>query len=1150
MNKLKNIILAILAFVLSIGVFGAIGSSAAKNSVFADETELDLNALTSFKMVNGASVYVSKTDENKTGIRFKATISSDEYNALTAKGAQFGFIIMPADYVSDPSYELTVENLFGMNSVYCFETAGHSDDCTKKHISQTLEPIITDVEGGKEISASLVGILTNNISRSFVGLAYVRIVDDTHPSVDGEIYYSYALASFEGGRMEENARSMLYIAQVAVENGEDNSDLLIANYFAPLAERNLKIKYYAFFRLFSPDGSQWITDVEPQIFTTPFSGTGLTEITAPDYNGTDERFLNATKQNPDVKYVIYNELRTTIDVIYYQNKTENPQKALTAEDINCYETPIVSINSAEDVTYLYSDSENGEYKALSEINGGKLTAGKWFVKAVIAETSYYLETTTEPVAFTVSHKLNGYRAAEAEDVPVCVCGADIADSETFKTKVTEPRQDVVLSSTDAIGISLGGVSEYDNVKSITCGGVSLGNTIGNLDVSGLSNVAHGETNIMVKVEKDGYEHVVTVPVTLITDIITDRDVLLHSIQCHSGNKTALAGEGKYYVLGDDIEVGNVNSHTFGGATYTSTYSYDINAQIGFAGTLDGRGHSLNGVISDGTSGIFGFVNGATIKNLNISFDSYKGSCIFGYYVISANVSDVNIMINTPIDNTSSEDVGLLAHNQAKECKFTNLVIHAEGSSLRQLTSKGWLGYYCTYTDCVIYAKDYKNSAATATNLPGGLTFTSTEAVKNAYVELSSDTFDITLPESFNGYTVESVSINETLVLSSLTELSTDCVSSFALGAETPVVITLKNDVVSFKVKTNVVVVTKVITAWNELLYFVGYRSGLGADFRKGDYYVLGNDIVGGNPENGFIYDDTSYGATETAFDASYNSPYNADYALVGGFAGTLDGAGYTISNIDVTYFSIFGTINGGTVKNLNMEVTMWSWGNAGVFGGAGDIYDATIENVSVKISKDSVVNRGIISKNHMGKCVINNLTIHAEGLDLQYLLSNSPTGANTSASNGNRNIYSNIKVYANDYTYCASTSGGVTWANEGWLYFYKDRQEIVLDGDTVSVALPTALANSGYYCYRVKLNGKEITSGTIEGHTASYGGTAYNAIDMSALSVEQIKAAIGTTYGDYNIEFTISEDSSPNAGYVGWVIPVKFVAPSSDTAAE
>ncbi len=1122
MNKIKSITLAILAFVLSIGVFGAISLNTAKNSVFADETEIDLNALTSFEMVNGASVYVSATDENKTGIKFKATISNDEYDALTKKNAQFGFIIMPADYVSDPSYELTVENLFGGNSVYCFEGAGHSDDCTKKHISQTLDPIITDVEGGKEISASLVGILTNNISRAFVGLAYVRVVDESLPSIEGEDRYAYALASFEGGRMGENTRSMLYIAQVAVENGDDMSDFLIENYFAPLAERNLKIKYYAFFHLYSADGKNLITNTEAEIFSTPFSGTGLTKVKAPDYNGSDERFLNATKQNPDVEYVVYNELRTTIEVKYYQNKTENPQKGLTAEDIYCYEDPVVSADAAASsditVTYLYNDSENGEFKALSEINGGKLTAGTWFVKAVLGETSSYLETTTDPVSFTVSHKLSDYFVGEEEDTPVCLCGATMPDMDTFKTKVTEPRQDIILSSAEAIGISLGGVSEYDSVYSITCGGASLGKNISDLNVSELSDVIHGETNIVVEVLTDNFIHKVTVPVTLITDVITDRDVLLHTVQCHSGNKTAKTGEGKYYILGADIELGNVNSHTFGGETYTSTYSYDIDAQIGFAGTLDGRGHSLNGVVSNGTSGIFGFVNGATVKNLNISFDSYKGSCIFGYYVVSANVSDVNIMINTPIDNTSSEDVGLLAHNQAKECTFKNLVIHAEGSSLRQLTSKGWLGLNCTYTDCVIYAKEYINSAATATNLPSGLTFTATDAVKNAYVELSKETFDITLPQSFSGYTVEGVSINGTDFGTSLIGIKTEACSSFTLGEEYPLVITLKNDAVSFKVKTNVIVVTKVITEWNEFLHNVQYHTGnAGALVGENEYYVLGNDIVGGGVW-GHTIDGTAYNVTTNTDDL--DNFY--------GFAGTLDGAGYTISNVTINAVGLFGSLYKATIKNLNVDIRDWVSDGSAIF--AYWMYQTSVENVTVNIQNASgdLSQKGILADNQAKNCTFTNFTLNAKGIKLGKIGSAGYWG-------GYSTTYKNCKIYAADYT---NLGGDRTGGIEGFT-FYMDTQDIVLAGDTVSIKVPTGIDS---VVHRIRINGVVLEAPESDNSTVS-GGITYYAHDLSSVSVADIKAAIGDKYGYYEVQFLVN-------GCYEYLIPVNFVVPSGDIDAE
>lgn len=168
-----------------------------------------------FVMIEGASVRITKDDIN--GLRFGAEMSAKTYESLKAQNAEFGMVIVPRDYITE-GYELTAANLFGANAKYsATATAGAGQTVRKMLLLQDLTPSDSNKDGKYEVCGAITDILTNNLTREFVGLAYVKLGTQ------------YTMASYYADDIENNARSIYYVSQKAIE-GEDNASAIQEKY--------------------------------------------------------------------------------------------------------------------------------------------------------------------------------------------------------------------------------------------------------------------------------------------------------------------------------------------------------------------------------------------------------------------------------------------------------------------------------------------------------------------------------------------------------------------------------------------------------------------------------------------------------------------------------------------------------------------------------------------------------------------------------------------------------------------------------------------------------------------------------------------------------------------------------------------------------
>ena len=125
------------------------------------------------------------------------------------------------------------------------------------------------------------------------------------------------------------------------------------------------------------------------------------------------------------------------------------------------------------------------------------------------------------------------------------------------------------------------------------------------------------------------------------------------------------------------------------------------------------------------------------------------------------------------------------------------------------------------------------------------------------------------------------------------------------------------------------------------------------------YYILANDIEGnGLPYNvlsetvSYMFADPHKLGAKAQSAGKATKFYEAGHLHTGGLTGTFDGNGHTIKNIVISEYGLFGMVNGGTIKNVNIENASFvgRYGQMQTALGA-SLYNATLENVNISTQK-------------------------------------------------------------------------------------------------------------------------------------------------------------------------------------------------------
>ena len=343
--KKKNTLIALLALAFVSSAAIAVSGVSAK----ANEVTFDTVDFTSFSMEEGAYI---RTEGN--GLKFTAVMSQDTYDALEGLEAvsgvsvSYGMVIVPYDMVKDTvNYgELTEDNLFTAEGNYA-------------DVDLTIMEADTLVD--LTINGSIVGIQNANITREFVGRAFVKYTDGTTTK--------YEMASYYDGDIKNNAFSMTYIAQKAEEAGQLDdvtSEALYDNYFSKI--QDVEFGYTVKYHKIAADGSE---TVESEVKWGELGAEVTAAAKVIDGYKYQEGYAGEVNSG-----VIYANGKTTLDIYYAKvftlsgsvSKIENTVGDLTA-------------------TTLTFTGDKGEYTAEVAADGSyeiEVPAGEYDVKATHA----------------------------------------------------------------------------------------------------------------------------------------------------------------------------------------------------------------------------------------------------------------------------------------------------------------------------------------------------------------------------------------------------------------------------------------------------------------------------------------------------------------------------------------------------------------------------------------------------------------------------------------------------------------------------------------------------------------------------------------------------------------------------------------------
>ena len=376
----------------------------------------------------------------------------------------------------------------------------------------------------------------------------------------------------------------------------------------------------------------------------------------------------------------------------------------------------------------------------------------------------------------------------------------------------------------------------------------------------------------------------------------------------------------------------------------------------YAGTFDGQEHTVTlGINNDiqGT-GLFGVINGATIKNLIIDGNIEASKKWIGGIggLTYGNCTVENVVVKAAIKFTGSGDAtlgGLFGDMEAasnvKNCAFYGSVNAPNGQNVRGLAS--WCSGGVQFTNCIIApteviaasSSDFANGSYTNTNCIKVSATDARFATGELCYSMNGDQSSINWYQNLSGSNVDALPVP----FSSHSQV-------YANGA-------LNCDGTS---------------AGGDLVYSNSSTSTIPphTDNGNGRCTVCGNLIPDhlATDSEGF-YEITD--ASDLKWFADYVQEVNQsakgkltadiDYTaypqgFIGTsskkFAGTFDGQGYTISLAlvsDAKIRGLFAFINGATIKNLFVDgsITSASYNNIGGLGGQADGTN-TIENVVVK----------------------------------------------------------------------------------------------------------------------------------------------------------------------------------------------------------
>ena len=457
--------------------------------------------------------------------------------------------------------------------------------------------------------------------------------------------------------------------------------------------------------------------------------------------------------------------------------------------------------------------------------------------------------------------------------------------------------------------------------------VTIGGTSYPIDIPS----EHGEQEVSVTV--NGTE--IIVPVTIIDAVLTTFEEFKTNTMFTSG-ETSPKNDSKYYVLGGDIDAAGQSVSDYnnnGNATAHTEYGK------GFAGTIDGRGFSVNNLEykpSDTNQwrvqGLFGGLVGATVKDITFNISTFGGDngnfSLFGWNIKDSTFK--NVTINIPETCAANLQKGGFFAVENNNGKFYDVTVNAPGTTILYLLGSGSMGQYATTENVVVEAEEVKYIYDSVTSKQGVIAPRVVTLTGNQDILMTDETYPLNLGDEQTGLRVTSIvcdgeNLGTNLGNLDLTAFKTNYAKH---GEKTVVVKGVKGDS-KIKITVPVTFVTKMISTVEDLRDITQNPTDSTTKSVFG-YYKLSENLDCTVDWAGF----------------SNSNPNGFSWANANnGFRGTLDGNGKTITGFahDQGLFFVLG--NGAVIKNINFVSTKWSGANDRLFGIAS--YGATFENVNI-----------------------------------------------------------------------------------------------------------------------------------------------------------------------------------------------------------
>lgn len=550
-------------------------------------------------------------------------------------------------------------------------------------------------------------------------------------------------------------------------------------------------------------------------------------------------------------------------------------------------------------------------------------------KATIKDT--YLKTVTFKDGTNTVEKVVGYgetvTAPEATNI-IGWYGADgkqysAADKITADLTLYAVKNDIVIDSSSA--------SNAIEIASFKADGI----TVNNVDGTALSEV--GEDKAVELTLSNGCK--LNTKATVITKYISTVD----DVNSIRPNGSAVTG---YYMLKNDINVG----------VPSIAWRWDE-----FKGTLNGNGKTISAGHS--TGGLLIALNGATIKNINLTAIWYKqenGAALLARKIHNSTFTNVTVTVSNGKSYTDADNadngMGLLAGTGAKNNTFTNFTINADNWYLVSLFGGTEYADSNTFINSSVSCKGLKevgHSSTTSYATAAGLKIngvsgehehtytndagTEVDAIRCSACGESIATFDKTLSYTeakyINVSEISSVDLSgisayasvKSIIVAGMDATSAEYAEAKANhGAQTATVVVTDSYGFDHTISVPVIVVTQEFSDFSTL---VSTLRTVGSDGYLYGYYTISGNVTG----------TTSPGTGTVTWSGK-------------GFAGTLDGRGYTIK-ADFSGFNrgLIPEVQGATFKNLTFETTWINSSEEVTFIGH-TVYNAKFDNCTFKVS--------------------------------------------------------------------------------------------------------------------------------------------------------------------------------------------------------